>query len=68
MTTTFEDLVPAPKGRFDGIVRPYAPADVERLRGSFPIEHSLARRGALKLWELLQTEPYINSLGAMSGN
>ncbi|KQN24773.1 isocitrate lyase [Sphingomonas sp. Leaf33] len=68
MTTTFEDLVPAPKGRFDGIVRPYAPADVERLRGSVPIEHSLARRGALKLWELLQTEPYINSLGAMSGN
>lgn len=66
--TTFEDLVPAPKGRFDGIVRPYTPADVERLRGSFPIEHSLARRGALKLWELLQTEPYINSLGAMSGN
>ncbi|MBM3927230.1 MAG: isocitrate lyase [Sphingomonadales bacterium] len=68
MTTTFEDLVPAPKGRFDGIVRPYSPADVERLRGSVPIEHSLARRGALKLWELLQTEPYINSLGAMSGN
>ncbi|MFD1786055.1 isocitrate lyase [Sphingomonas floccifaciens] len=68
MTTTFEDLVPAPKGRFDGIVRPYPPADVERLRGSVPIEHSLARRGALKLWELLQTEPYINSLGAMSGN
>ncbi|MBN2973861.1 isocitrate lyase [Roseomonas aeriglobus] len=68
MSTTFEDLVPAPKGRFDGIVRPYAPADVERLRGSVPIEHSLARRGALKLWELLQTEPYINSLGAMSGN
>ncbi len=68
MTTTFEDLVPAPKGRFDGIVRPYTPADVERLRGSVPIEHSLARRGALKLWELLQSEPYINSLGAMSGN
>ena len=68
MATTFEDLVPAPKGRFDGIVRPYAAADVEKLRGSVPIEHTLARKGALKLWELLQTEEYINALGAMSGN
>jgi len=65
---TFEDLVPAPAGRFDGIERPYTPADVERLRGSVHIEHSLARRGAEKLWELLKTEPYVNSLGAMSGN
>ncbi|MES2336912.1 MAG: isocitrate lyase [Pseudomonadota bacterium] len=68
MTTTFEDLVPAPKGRFDGIVRPYSAADVEKLRGSITIEHTLARKGALRLWELLQTEDYINSLGAMSGN
>jgi len=65
---TFEDLVPAPAGRFDGIERPYSPADVERLRGSVHIEYSLARRGAEKLWELLKTEPYVNSLGAMSGN
>jgi len=65
---SFEDLVPAPTGRFDGIVRPYSPEDVARLRGSFAIEHSLARRGALRLWELLQTEDYINALGAMSGN
>jgi isocitrate lyase len=67
-TLRFEDLVPAPAGRFDGIERPYTPADVERLRGSVQIEHTLARRGALKLWELLKTEPYVNSLGAMSGN
>jgi len=67
-TLTFEDLVPAPAGRFDGIERPYTPADVERLRGSVHIEYSLARRGAVKLWELLKTEPYVNSLGAMSGN
>ncbi len=67
-TTTFEDLVPAPSGRFDGIVRPYSAADVEKLRGSVTIEHTLARKGALRLWELLQTEDYINSLGAMSGN
>ncbi|MGQ5701433.1 isocitrate lyase [Sandaracinobacteroides sp. A072] len=64
----FEDLVPAPAGRFDGIERPYSPADVERLRGSVHIEHTLARRGAEKLWELLKSEPYINSLGALSGN
>ena len=68
MTTTFEDLVPAPAGRFDGIVRPYSAADVQKLRGSITIEHTLARKGALRLWELLQTEDYINSLGAMSGN
>ncbi len=64
----FEDLVPAPAGRFDGIERPYSPADVERLRGSVHIEHTLARRGAEKLWELLKSEPYINALGALSGN
>ena len=68
MATTFDDLVPAPAGRFDGIVRPYSAADVERLRGSLPIEHTLARRGALKLWELLRTEDYVPALGAMSGN
>ena len=66
---TFESLIPsAPAGRFDGIKRPYTPADVERLRGSFPIAYTLAERGANKLWELLKTEPYINSLGALSGN
>ena len=68
MTTSFEDLISAPTGRFDGIVRPYSADDVAKLRGSIAIEHTLARKGALKLWELLKTEPYINSLGAMSGN
>jgi hypothetical protein len=61
-------LIPAASGRFDGIRRPYVPAEVERLRGSVPIEHSLARRGANRLWELLHTEPYINALGAVTGN
>jgi isocitrate lyase len=65
---TFEDLVPAPTGRFDGITRPYTPADVAKLRGSVAIEHTLARRGANRLWELLKSEDYINALGAMSGN
>jgi len=67
--TTFADLVPsAPSGRFDGIARPYAPADVLRLRGSVAIQHSLAERGANRLWQLLHDEPYINALGAMTGN
>eukprot|EP01035_Chromulina_nebulosa_P035383 gene35383-47549_t len=65
---TFEDLVPAPTGRFEGITRPYTPADVAKLRGSVAIEHTLARRGANRLWELLKSEDYINALGAMSGN
>ncbi|WPZ04817.1 isocitrate lyase [Blastomonas marina] len=64
----FDDLIPAPADRFDGIERPYDAAEVARLRGSVPIEHTLARRGALKLWELLKHEDYINALGALSGN
>src|SRR3954453_4565130 len=66
--TDFADLIPAPTGRFDGIERPYAPADVERLRGSVPIEHSLARRGANRLWELLRSEDHVQALGAVTGN
>ena len=66
--TDYSSLVPAPAGRFDGIERPYTVADVERLRGSLPIEHSLARRGANRLWELLRTEDYVHALGALSGN
>ena len=67
--TTFEDLVPhAPKGRFDGIERPYTPEEVLRLRGSVTIRNTLAERGAERLWQLLHDEPYINALGAMTGN
>jgi len=66
--TDFSRLVPAPPGRFDGIERPYSPADVERLRGSVAIEHSLARRGAERLWELLGTEDHVAALGAVTGN
>jgi isocitrate lyase len=64
----FSTLVPAPAGRFDGIARPYSVADVARLRGSIPIEHSLARRGANRLWELLRTEAHVKALGAVTGN
>lgn len=69
MTDTFESLIPeTPKGRFDGIERPYSVEDVKRLRGSVVIEQTLARKGANKLWDLLHTEDYINALGALSGN
>jgi isocitrate lyase len=54
--------------RFDGITRPYAPEEVYRLRGSLLIEQTLARRGAERLWELLHSEPYVNTLGALTGN
>ena len=54
--------------RWKGITRPYTLADVESLRGSMRIEHSLARHGAETLWNLLQTESYVAALGAMTGN
>jgi isocitrate lyase len=68
MPKTFEQLVPAPKGRFEGISRPYSPADVERLRGSVEISYTLAEKGANRLWKQLNEMPYVNSLGAVTGN
>ncbi|MGL4968315.1 MAG: isocitrate lyase [Inquilinus sp.] len=53
--------------RFDGIVRDYVPADVDRLRGSVRIEHTLARLGAERLWELMHKRDFVNSLGATNG-
>ena len=53
--------------RWKGIKRGYTAEDVVRLRGSFPIEHTLARRGAENLWNLVNTEPYVNCLGALTG-
>jgi isocitrate lyase len=58
----------AANSRWNGVERPYTAEDVLRLRGSIHIEHTLARMGAERLWDLLQAEPYINALGAMSGN
>src|ERR1700730_13763090 len=66
---TFETLVPtAPKDRFSGINRTYTPEDVHRLRGSLPIQYTLAEAGANRLWELLQSEPFVAALGAATGN
>ncbi len=56
------------KYRWAGIQRPYTTADVERLRGSVKVEHTLARLGAEKLWKQMHTEPYVHSLGALTGN
>jgi isocitrate lyase len=54
--------------RWRGITRPYTQQDVERLRGSLKIEHTLARQGAERLWDLLQQEAYVPALGALTGN
>ncbi len=54
-------------GRFDGITRPYIDADVARLRGSLVVEHTLARHGAERLWQLLHSRDFVPSLGALSG-
>jgi isocitrate lyase len=54
--------------RWKGITRPYTTQDVERLRGSLHIEYTLARHGAERLWDLLHSEKYVPSLGAMTGN
>jgi isocitrate lyase len=54
--------------RWKGVQRSYTAEAVVRLRGSVQEEHTLARRGAEKLWNLVNTEDYINSLGAMTGN
>lgn len=54
--------------RWRGVTRPYSAEDVIRLRGSIDIEHTLARRGSEKLWNLLHEEDYINALGALTGN
>ena len=54
--------------RWKGIKRGYTAEDVVRLRGSVHIEHTLARRGAEKLWKLLNETPFVNALGALTGN
>ena len=53
--------------RWRSVTRPYSAADVLRLRGSFLVEHTLARRGAERLWEMLNREEYVPALGALTG-
>ena len=54
--------------RWQGVTRPYSAEDVLRLRGSINIEYTLARMGAEKLWRYMQQQPYVNALGALTGN
>ncbi|MCO5168508.1 MAG: isocitrate lyase [Planctomycetes bacterium] len=57
-----------PPDRWAGVTRPYSVVDVERLRPSVKVEHTLARRGAERLWELICSEDYVAALGALTGN
>ncbi|KML38853.1 isocitrate lyase [Cytobacillus firmus] len=54
--------------RWNGVERPYTAEEVIKLRGSIDIEHTLARRGAEKLWKLVNEEDFVNALGALTGN
>jgi isocitrate lyase len=54
--------------RFEGIRRDYTPDDVARLSGSFRVRHTLAEMGAARLWHLLKTQPFVPTLGALTGN
>src|SRR5438445_7349650 len=54
--------------RWNGIIRDYTADDVLRLRGSIDVEHTFAQLGAERLWDLLESEPYVAALGALTGN
>ncbi|MDQ0416958.1 isocitrate lyase [Croceifilum oryzae] len=54
--------------RWNGIVRPYQAEEVLKLRGSLVIEHTLAQKGAERLWELMHQDPFVRALGALTGN
>ncbi|MDP9190142.1 MAG: isocitrate lyase [Acidobacteriota bacterium] len=54
--------------RWNGVTRDYTAEDVLRLRGSIDIRNTIAEMGAERLWDLLNTEPYVNALGALTGN
>src|SRR5262245_53193143 len=57
----------APEGRWAGITRPYGPEDVARVQGTVRVEHTIARLGALRLWDLLHKRDYVAALGALTG-
>jgi len=66
--TSFDQLIPTTADRFAGIERPYSADEVVALRGSVAIEHTLARRGAEKLWQLMHRDEPVRALGAVTGN
>ena len=59
---------PAPSDRWANVLRDYSPQEVERLRGTFGIRHTIAEAGARKLWHLLKTEEFVPTFGAFTGN
>ena len=59
--------IPSEPDRFAGVRRDYSPDDVAKLAGSFRVQHTLADQGARRLWRLLQNEPFVNTLGALTG-
>lgn len=68
MTEPKQPAVTFTDARWEGVTRSYDAADVDRLRPSVVVEHTLARRGAERLWQLMGERPYVNALGALTGN
>ncbi len=66
--TSFDQLIPTTPDRFAGIARPYSADEILALRGSVVVEHTLARRGAEKLWQLMHRQEPVRALGAVTGN
>ncbi|MGQ0537485.1 MAG: isocitrate lyase [Gemmatimonadaceae bacterium] len=62
------DFPDVPATRWEGIERPYTPADVKRLQSTIRVKHTLAEVGAERLWGLLTTRDYVHALGALTGN
>jgi isocitrate lyase len=54
--------------RFAGVTKPYTDTDVKRLQGTFDVEYTVSKKRSEKLWQLLNTEDYVNTLGSLSGN
>src|SRR3989475_1576439 len=54
--------------RWEGVTRTYTPEDVYRLRGTLPVQHTLASHGAARLWTLMREQPYVAVLSALTGN
>src|SRR5579862_4652734 len=65
---TMLDAIWSHQPRWRGVVRPYTAEKVLRLRGTMKVAHTIAYKMSSKLWNLLHTEPYINALGALTGN
>jgi len=65
MSDTTDTLV---KKRLENVISNYSEEDVEKLRGTFNVEHTVSKNLSKKLWKLLNTEKYINTLGGLSGN